>query len=877
MHADEPDRSPTTTMVRSADGRRLRGAPAGVAPVGRRAGVLHGYSPGIDGLRAVAVAAVLAYHAELPWAGGGFLGVSLFFTLSGFLITSVLLRSHDGADGIRLASFWARRYRRLLPAACVALAGVVAFGATVATEQQLRDLPGGVGAALAQCANWYFVLTGQSYAEQFSAPSPVAHFWSLAVEEQFYLVMPLVLLVLLRLSRSLRVVAVAVGGLALASSALMAVLFEAGASIDRLYFGTDTRAAELLVGCVLALVLHEAPLRLAPEPARVLGGAGVVASGVTLACWAGVSLTDSALYRGGFLAIALLSGVVITSIVAQSGPVAKVLAWSPLAAVGRISYGLYLFHWPVYLWLDADRTGLGPTPLLLLRLAVTVAAATVSYHLVEMPVRNGAWRASRPRLGWVVVPGAAVVVTGALLAGAVVASQREVVTDLAGLGEPVPTPPSRPAETVAEVDDRVLDVVVVADEWGAGTAHGMAAWAASVSDVTVTVASPWSCEGVDPAARRPVCTNWEREWPGLVRRHAPDVVVLHVTAWDLAPLVPLTDPGEPGEPSRWALEVLGAGVDLLAAEGATVVWARAPVDVATTVAQQSDPFHRALGQLAVSRPEVRTLQVPRTDAAELVADLRPYQRRSADGIPRVLVVGDSVARTVGYGLERWGAEHGAALVWSSGTEGCGIADDGAVRDLTGRERELPEPCRAVWSNWQEQVASFDPDIVVVLSTAWDLQERRLPGWPRFLGPGDTAFDDYLVEEYTAAFDALSQGGAAVVWLHVPCARDKLGLVGGAGAGRALAPERVRHANEAILLRLAAARPDLGTFDLFGVLCPGGEYADDVGGVSGIRPDGVHLSAEGSLWLAAEHGPAMLAAGLGPSVPPHVQTADLIFP
>ena len=155
----------------------------------------------LDGLRAVSMAAVLLYHGQVSWAGGGFLGISLFFTLSGYLITTLLLRSALDDGRLDMRGFWARRYRRILPAAYLTLAVIVGFGATVATEQQLADLPGAVIAAVAQVANWFFIVTDRSYVAIFAAPSPVQHFWSLAIEEQLYLLLPLILLVLVRCTR----------------------------------------------------------------------------------------------------------------------------------------------------------------------------------------------------------------------------------------------------------------------------------------------------------------------------------------------------------------------------------------------------------------------------------------------------------------------------------------------------------------------------------------------------------------------------------------------------------------------------------------------------------------------------------------------------
>src|SRR5262245_38376813 len=191
------------------------------------------HHPGLDGIRAMAVAVVLAYHGQMPWVRGAFLGISQFFTLSGFLITSILLRTVRERGGIDLRRFWSRRYRRLMPAAYLTLAGVVVFGATVATEQQLDGLAGGVAAAAGQVANWYFVFTHQSYVALFSAPSPVQHFWSLAIEEQFYLLLPLMLVLIYRYLRSNRMATAILASGAVASTALMIALFRTGASLDR--------------------------------------------------------------------------------------------------------------------------------------------------------------------------------------------------------------------------------------------------------------------------------------------------------------------------------------------------------------------------------------------------------------------------------------------------------------------------------------------------------------------------------------------------------------------------------------------------------------------------------------------------------------------
>lgn len=790
------------------------------------------------------MAVVLLYHGEVDRAGGGFLGISLFFTLSGYLITSLLLRSIDETGTIGLRIFWGRRYRRLLPAAHLALALVVLFGATVATEQQLADLPGAVTAAVAQVANWFFVLTDRSYVDLFSSPSPVQHFWSLAIEEQLYVLLPLCLLAVLRVSRSRRVLLGALGTAALASTATMAVLFDRGASLDRLYYGTDTRAAELLVGAALAVVVGSGALGRTQRWAKLAPGVGVVCLVALAWAWTSVRLTDAALYRGGFLLTALVSAGLIASLATERGPAAWALARSPVAAFGRVTYGVYLFHWPVFLWLTEARTGWSGWFLLAIRIAVTMAIAVASYHLLEMPIRERRWRRASAGLRWAVVPVAVVLVATATLVGA-----RDVETDLAGLGE---APSAAP---ISARSDGVLDVVVITDRSAVGLGQTLQQQAASVDDLRVTVAAPFGCPGRDPS-QPALCAGWRDEWSALVAQADPDVVLFHVTRWTEAEVEALAGSDSGGLPARIdrAASALGAGFDLLTARGATVVWSQDPVGMAEAIRRPKEAFYPAMLRLTSDRLDVRRREVVGRDLDPLLVDLDRYRRGDDErDVLRVMVVGDSTARTVGYGLERWAEGNGAALVWSRAIEGCGIADEGRVRDVAGRDVPVTAGCVGVTDGWAAGVAEFDPDIVLVLSHIFDLQDRQVDGWPGFLAPGDELFDRYLVDEYVRAYDVLASSGARVVWFQNPCVSYSA-PASGDGPFRI---ERIRYVNDVVLGGLAAARPALRTFDLFDVLCPAGEFVQGMGGVEVLRTDGVHLSSEGSLWFAESYGESIL--------------------
>ena len=211
------------------------------------------YRPGLDGLRALAVAAVILYHGQVSWAKGGFLGVDVFFVLSGFLITSLLLTEHEKTGRIGLTAFWSRRARRLLPALFLVLAAVALYAVVWAQPSELGTIRGDGLASLLYVSNWKFIYTGASYFQAFQSPSPLTHTWSLAIEEQWYLLWPLAVILMMRVFRGNRkTMTAAIVGLALASATLMAVLFHPGSDPSRVYYGTDTRSQALLVGAALA-------------------------------------------------------------------------------------------------------------------------------------------------------------------------------------------------------------------------------------------------------------------------------------------------------------------------------------------------------------------------------------------------------------------------------------------------------------------------------------------------------------------------------------------------------------------------------------------------------------------------------------------------
>ena len=279
-----------------------------------------GYEPSLDGLRALAVAAVLVFHARFSWAPGGFLGVSAFFTLSGFLITTLLIQEWRRSGSVSLRGFFGRRFRRLLPASWLTLALVLAMGAAgVWNSQQLRSLRGDVPWALAELVNWHFIAEGRSYGAQFEAPSPLEHYWSLAIEQQFYLLLPLVVLGVLAWTqgRALRRGRGGAGPPATTLAPLVLLLLAAtaiswylnwrfaSASVARSYFGTDTRLAELTVGGLLATVGTRRIRGLRGARRHVVLALGVAGLGGSIVLWSTATVASRWMYPWGFYTLSL--------------------------------------------------------------------------------------------------------------------------------------------------------------------------------------------------------------------------------------------------------------------------------------------------------------------------------------------------------------------------------------------------------------------------------------------------------------------------------------------------------------------------------------------------------------------------------------------
>jgi peptidoglycan/LPS O-acetylase OafA/YrhL len=370
------------------------------------------YMPGLDGLRAIAVLAVIAFHLGFDWAPGGMLGVGVFFTLSGYLITDILLAQLNARGRIKLGAFWLARARRLLPALFVMLAIVVAW-VTVFGPAQPDQFREGVISAIFYVNNWQQIFADVSYFARFEAEGPLDHLWSLSVEEQFYILWPFLLLIGVKLvhERPLssgvrpRLALLTIAG-ALASSILMAVLYEPSFDPSRLYFGTDTRAGGLLFGAALAMVWPSRKLnrRIAPQARNTLDALGVLGLLViALMIWRNGELSPF-LYRGGFVLLSLATVLVLMALTHPACRLGKWLGVLPLRWIGVRSYGIYLWQTPVIV-LTTPQGVQHEDDLVrsLMQVAAIFAISALSWRFVEEPIRHGAigrFFARRRAVGW---------------------------------------------------------------------------------------------------------------------------------------------------------------------------------------------------------------------------------------------------------------------------------------------------------------------------------------------------------------------------------------------------------------------------------------------------------------------------------------------
>ncbi len=373
------------------------------------------YMPGLDGVRAVAVIAIIIYHLNPQWLSGGFLGVDTFFVISGYLITSLLLTEYHNTGKIKLMSFWLRRVKRLIPAVLFLVMGVIVLS-LIFMPTEIQKVRADSIAAIFYVSNWWYIMQNVDYFEQF-AVQPLKHLWSLAIEEQFYLVFPIVLLSLLSFIRRLKSIRIIFLILLVISMIAMMVLYVPNENVARVYFGTDTRIQTLLMGVLLALVWP--PFQLKAKVNRqmrtMIDTAGVVGLAILFICFKFVSETNSILYYGGFFLISTVTLLVIASSVHPSGYFAKFLGNKVFTFIGSRSYSLYLWHYPIIVLIHHQFVqGQIPPLVYVVEILLMVLMAEFSYKFIEQPFRKEGfnifafnhlknWRSQKVLRTWLVI------------------------------------------------------------------------------------------------------------------------------------------------------------------------------------------------------------------------------------------------------------------------------------------------------------------------------------------------------------------------------------------------------------------------------------------------------------------------------------------
>lgn len=541
------------------------------------------YEPGLDGLRAVALLSIFVVHADVGLAPGGFLAVSTFFTLSGFLITALLVSEHRANGKVALGSFWQRRARRLLPASLIAIFLIAAATIWFGDATQNRNLFGDEVGALAYVANWRFLLAGTTYAGEFAGQSPLLHFWSLAIEEQFYLVFPLIAVGALVWSRRWPWALPAVLAAGIAGSLLAGIVASSSdGAPDRLYFRTDIRAGELLVGALFGYWWVNHGHRLTPAMRTGIKWVGVGLLVLMVGLIATSDYHDVFWYRGGLLAYSLVTVGVVLAAVESGGPVNRALSWKPLVLVGVISYGAYLVHWPLFLWLSTD-SGLSGGARLLVGTVVALAVAYLSYRLVELPIRE-----KRSYKLPLLVGAAVALVVGALWLGSIAPEAKR--------DKAVPL-----EETEEEITDFITYTKAAPGEaptigiYGDSTALvstlGMAKF--DDTDASIRMGGGWAGLGCTPIApatfisdgaeveSNEICGEWRDQWTTAADEGEFDLSFVQFGPWEVKEVRP--DGSEAfstisEDPAHDALveQRIAEGLDILTARSPLVVVATSP-------------------------------------------------------------------------------------------------------------------------------------------------------------------------------------------------------------------------------------------------------------------------------------------------------------
>jgi len=766
------------------------------------------YVAGLDGLRALAVITVMAFHLGWSFVPGGAFGVSLFFTLSGYLITQVMLADHAQAGKVDLKRFWSRRLRRLAPGSIVCLIAVAVVALCGLLEG--NRLRGDLFAALGYSANWRFATAGTTYAQLFeSAPSPVLHFWSLAIEEQFYVIFPLLMIVLLRWRKIL------VPTLALLTAASVAAMVLTN-SRNLAYYGTHTRAAELLIGALLALVVPVSK-QIRGLAAKIFAVVGAIAFVGFVFIAMHAHTNDQWLYQGGLSGFSLISGALIISVLVP-GPIQMLMTSRPMVAIGRITYSLYLFHWPVFVVLNRDRMGFDGFALSATRVGVTVLLACLSAWLIENPIR---FRKVLRKPVWAGV-GMAAAMGVALIVMATVSASTPIA--LAGVEAPDEmvqfTPPTSVAlSTPAREPLKVLVLgsePVVADD----VKHAIGE---TIPIVVVNGIQP-GCAIRPSAETIEGCESFTSVAQRLILQSKPDVAVLSVGIAERTLLVELEDN---------VLASTGAGV-----EKDLTLQFRLSVEIVNDILQPlvtipvivvdygvADVFSNDLDDADLRLENAVTLHRPTAEALAHELILVDDKLQGADNRTHVMVIGDSTSFGISAAINNVAGDR-YSILWAGGRN-CPMVEAEKVRWWDGAEFDMTN-CPTLHPEWDKAFETFAPSVLVMVYSVPEQTEQKYVGdeaWYTIVDPEFVARHDVAMQELVEACD---ERGIDLLLLNSP------EIHGGALSGAQFAqPERVSAWN-ALMQTWLTKWPQIHSVDWAGIVAA----AESAGGP--LRGDGVHM-------------------------------------
>lgn len=764
---------------------------------------------GLDGLRGLAVITVLLFHLRFDGASsgflsgalptGGFLGVSLFFTLSGYLITQIVLDENRRTGTISLRAFWVRRLRRLMPGALVALFLIV-LAALVSDVFRSSSIRSDLWSALGYGANWQFMTAQSTYADLFVAtPSPVLHFWSLAIEEQFYLFFPIVLVVLLSARRWVLPVGLSCVWIASLTGSFL------GSSDNTVYYGTHTRAAELLTGALLALIAPIAALSSRHEKkdargrSRVMGTALSWALVVFIVLVYSVEISDRWLYRGGFAAVSFVSALLVIGVQVR-GPLQWLAERPALVVTGRLSYGLYLFHWPIFLLLDESRTGLGGWLLQGVRLGVTVFVAVIVFRLIENPIRYRRRLVQRGRSALTFIGAVVLVAVGI---GFISQTDRAA---LAGLDAP----------------DSVVDFGEMDDESRLRVAV-LGSQPAALTDVRRSLGNLVSLEiesfvnvecptfGSDYLVSN--CSSIVQRLMAIEKTGAYDLLIIGFGGSERR-LLNSERERTGGDVFQPAIRFAGDIRENL--RGREVLLLDYGI---------RDPLFGELENLGLESTEITTFQRPSDSVLRDALSVIIEKIEGEDHRQRVMVIGDSSSFGVSAAIDATAGDRFDVL-WA-GRRNCPLVEVQRLRWWEGVEFDM-EPCPTLNPEWRSLIKSFSPRVIVIVVAIPEQAEQMYLGDSTWHVVGDGAFtaahDAFMAEFMTV----LEERDIELMIFSSP--RIHGGALGGAPFSH---DDRVAAWNVEIS-KWITTWPQITLVDWAGIL----ERAESPAG--SLRSDGVHL-------------------------------------